>query len=62
MVACGFLRPLSLRAGDQREVSSAYLLDPNFPRNTKLRIAYQFALESPRRSANQCATVAVLSR
>jgi hypothetical protein len=52
MVACGFLRPLRLRAGDEREVSSAYLLDPNFPRNTKLRIAYQFALESPRRSAN----------
>jgi hypothetical protein len=47
MVACGFLSPLTLRPGEEREVSSAYLLDSDFPRNTKLSIAYKFNLESP---------------
>jgi hypothetical protein len=46
MIACGFLRPLTLNPGEEREVSSAYLLDAGFPKNTALRIIYQFNLES----------------
>jgi cytochrome c oxidase assembly protein Cox11 len=51
MIACGFLRPLTLQPGEERQVSSAYLLDPEFPKNTKLRIAYQFSLTRPQLGA-----------
>jgi hypothetical protein len=44
MIACGFLRPLTLNPGEEREVSSAYLLDPGFPKNTALRITFEFSL------------------
>jgi hypothetical protein len=47
MIACGFLRPLTLRPGEERQISSAYLLDPRFPRNKPLSIAYQFHVQSP---------------
>ena len=47
MIACGFLRPLTLNPGEEREVSSAYLLDPGFPKNTPLKITYEFNLTSP---------------
>ena len=52
MIACGFLRPLTLRPGDEREVASAYLLDAELPRSTRLRIAYQFYLQSPHHAVN----------
>jgi hypothetical protein len=44
MIACGFLRPLTLNPGEEREVSSAYLLDPGFPKNTALRITFEFSV------------------
>jgi cytochrome c oxidase assembly protein Cox11 len=44
MIACGFLRPLTLNPGEEREVSSAYLLDSNFPKNTPLAITFEFSL------------------
>jgi hypothetical protein len=44
MIACGFLRPLTLNPGEEREVSSAYLLDAGFPKNTPLRITFEFTL------------------
>ena len=44
MIACGFLRPLTLYPGEVREVSSAYLLDPGFPKNTALSITFVFEL------------------
>jgi hypothetical protein len=46
MIACGFLRPLTLEPGETREVSSAYLLEPEFPKQTKLEVVYQFSLTS----------------
>lgn len=46
MIACGFLRPLTLQPGEEREVSSAYLLDPGFPKNTALSITFAFNLAS----------------
>ena len=46
MIACGFLRPLTLNPGEEREVSSAYLLDPGFPKNTPLNIIFEFNLAS----------------
>jgi hypothetical protein len=46
MIACGFLRPLTLRPGEEREVSSAYLLDPGFPKSKALSITYIFQVES----------------
>jgi hypothetical protein len=50
MIACGFLRPLTLHPGEEREVSSAYLLDPSFPRNAPLRITFEFNLASAARA------------
>jgi len=50
MIACGFLRPLTLQPGEEREVSSAYLLDPGFPKNTALSITFEFNLASVPRS------------
>jgi hypothetical protein len=44
MIACGFLRPLTLDPGEEREVSSAYLLDSDFPKNTPLQITFNFDL------------------
>ena len=44
MIACGFLRPLTLYPGEVREVSSAYLLDSGFPKATQLRITYEVKL------------------
>jgi hypothetical protein len=52
MIACGFLRPLTLQPGEEREVSSAYLLDPGLPKNTAFRITFQFNLASASRPAN----------
>jgi len=46
MIACGFLRPLTLYPGEVREVSSAYLLDPGFPKDTTLSITFVFNLAS----------------
>jgi hypothetical protein len=51
MIACGFLRPLTLQPGEEREVSSAYLLDARLPDNTALRITFQFNLASAARPA-----------
>lgn len=50
MVACGFLRPLTLRPGEEREVSSAYLLDPGFFKNKALSITYVFNVETASRA------------
>ena len=47
MIACGFVRPLTLHPGEEREVSSAYLLDASFPKGTALKITYLFRLENP---------------
>jgi len=44
MIACGFIRPMTLQPGEEREVSSAYLLDPGFPKNTALGISFVFEL------------------
>jgi hypothetical protein len=44
MIACGFLRPLTLYPGEVREVSSAYLLDPGFPKDTTLSITIEINL------------------
>lgn len=44
MIACGFLRPLTLYPGEVREVSSAYLLDSGFPKATQLSITYEVKL------------------
>ena len=44
MIACGFLRPMTLYPGEVREVSSAYLLDSGFPKATQLRITYEVKL------------------
>jgi hypothetical protein len=52
MIACGFLRPLTLQPGEVREVSSAYLLDPGFPKNTALSITFEFNLASASRAAS----------
>jgi hypothetical protein len=46
MIACGFLRPLVLHPGEKRQVSSAYLLDPAFPKASRLKIGYQFKLDA----------------
>jgi hypothetical protein len=50
MIACGFLRPLTLYPGEVREVSSAYLLDSGFPKATQLSITYEVKL-GPKPSA-----------
>jgi hypothetical protein len=50
MIACGFLRPLTLYPGEVREVSSAYLLDSSFPRDTTLSITFAFNLASAPRA------------
>ena len=50
MIACGFLRPLTLQPGEEREVSSAYLLDPGFPKETPLSITFEFNLASAPRA------------
>ncbi len=50
MIACGFLRPLTLGPGEEREVSSAYLLDPGFPKSKALNITYVFKVESSPRA------------
>lgn len=50
MVACGFLRPLTLYPGEEREVASAYLLDPGFPKDTTLSITFVFNLASAPRA------------
>jgi hypothetical protein len=53
MIACGFLRPLTLQPGQEREVSSAYLLDDGFPERTPLNITYVFKLQTlPTRAAH----------
>ncbi|HEX2229399.1 MAG TPA: cytochrome c oxidase assembly protein [Candidatus Binatia bacterium] len=52
MIACGFLRPLTLNPGEEREVSSAYLLDSGFPKNTPLAITFEFSLSESAPSAN----------
>jgi hypothetical protein len=44
MIACGFLRPLVLQPGEDRLVSSAYLLDPGTPKSTALKITFEFNL------------------
>ena len=44
MIACGFLRPMTLYPGEVREVSSAYLLDSGFPKATQLSITYEVKL------------------
>jgi hypothetical protein len=46
MIACGALAPLVLRPGDEREISSAYLLRDGVRPNTPLAITYEFKLES----------------
>jgi len=58
MIACGFLRPLTLQPGEVREVSSAYLLDPGFAKNTALSITFVFDLASAPRADNLGRTVA----
>ena len=50
MIACGFLRPITLQPGEEREVSSAYLLDPSFPKETPLSITFEFNLASASRA------------
>ena len=50
MIACGFLRPLTLYPGEVREVSSVYLLDPGFPKNTMLSITFEINLKSTPRA------------
>jgi hypothetical protein len=52
MIACGFLRPLTLEPGEEREVSSAYLLEAGFPRNTALSITFKFNLANGRRAGS----------
>jgi hypothetical protein len=46
MIACGFLRPLTLQPGETREVSSAYLLDEGISKNTPLHIIFEFKLQT----------------
>lgn len=45
MVACGALAPLVLRPGDEREISSAYVIRDGVRPNTPLAITYEFKLE-----------------
>lgn len=45
MIVCGALVPFVLRAGDEREISSAYLLRDDARRSTPLAITYEFKLE-----------------
>jgi hypothetical protein len=58
MIACGFLSPMTLQRGEEREVSSAYLLDPGIPKNTALRITFVFDLASAPRADNLGRTAA----
>ena len=51
MIACGFLRPITLEPGEEREVTSAYLLDPGLPKNTVFRITFQLDLANALRPA-----------
>jgi hypothetical protein len=52
MIACGFPTPLALRPGEERNISSAYLLDESFPRGAPLNITYAFQLQiSPGRGS-----------
>jgi hypothetical protein len=44
MIACGFLRPIVLQPGEDRVVSSAYLLDPDIPKGAALNITFVFHL------------------
>ena len=53
MIACGFLRPLTLNPGEAREVSSAYLLDSGFPKNTPLAITFKFNLTNEPRAGGR---------
>jgi cytochrome c oxidase assembly protein Cox11 len=46
MIACGFLSPMTLQPGEEREVSSAYLFDPGLPKNTSFGITFEFNLAS----------------
>jgi Cytochrome c oxidase assembly protein CtaG/Cox11 len=46
LIACGFLTPLALQPGEQQEISSAYLLDSAFPKNSPLTVSYRFNLET----------------
>jgi hypothetical protein len=57
MIACGFLRPLTLYPGEVREVSSAYLLDSGFPKPTQLSITYEVKLgPNPSATSRQSST------
>jgi hypothetical protein len=47
MIACGFLRPLTLQPGEERWLSSAYLLDPEGFMRTGLNIIFEFNLANP---------------
>jgi hypothetical protein len=52
MIACGFLTPLALQPGEERNISTAYLLDESFPRGAPLNITYAFQLQkSPGRGS-----------
>jgi hypothetical protein len=46
LIACGFLSPLALQPGEEQEISSAYLLDSAFPKNSPLTVSYKFNLET----------------
>jgi len=52
MIACGFLSPMTLQPGEEREVSSAYLLDPGIPKNTAFGITFDFNLSSASSAAS----------
>jgi len=47
MIACGFLRPIVLQPGEDRLVSSAYLLDPGIPKSTALNITFELKFGNP---------------
>jgi cytochrome c oxidase assembly protein Cox11 len=52
MIACGFLSPMTLQPGETREVSSAYVLDPGFPKKTAFGITFKFDLASTSSAAS----------
>ncbi|HEU4344709.1 MAG TPA: hypothetical protein VFU31_24400 [Candidatus Binatia bacterium] len=45
MIACGALAPLVLRPGDEREISSAYVIRDGVRPDTPVAITYEFKLE-----------------
>jgi hypothetical protein len=52
MIACGFLSPMTLQPGEEREVSSAYLLDPGLPKSTAFGITLEFHLADGSRAGS----------